>query len=81
MYSTAGNPGVKISEVVHKTFIDVNEQETKAAAATEIGIVETALITDDSEKYISLDRPFLYMLVDCQNDIPLFLGTMYSPEN
>lgn len=81
MYSTAGNPGVKISEVVHKTFIDVNEQETKAAAATEVGIVETALITDDSEKYISLDRPFLYMLVDCQNDIPLFLGTMYSPEN
>ena len=59
----------------------MNEQETKAAAATEIGIVETALITDDSEKYISLDRPFLYMLVDCQNDIPLFLGTMYSPEN
>lgn len=81
MYSTAGNPGVKISEVVHKSFIDVNEQETKAAAATEVGIVETALITDDSEKYISLDRPFLYMLVDCQNDIPLFLGTMYSPEN
>ena len=71
----------RMYEVVHKTFIDVNEQETKAAAATEIGIVETALITDDSEKYISLDRPFLYMLVDCQNDIPLFLGTMYSPEN
>lgn len=81
MYGTAGNPGVKISEVIHKTFIEVNEQETKAAAATEVGIMETALITDDSEKYVSLDRPFLYMLVDCQDNLPLFLGTMYSPEN
>lgn len=80
MYDTEGNPGVQISEVIHKTFIEVNEQETKAAAATAVGIVETSLAIDDTEKYISLNRPFLYMLVDCDKNIPLFIGTVYAPE-
>ena len=80
MYDTEGNPGVQISEVIHKTFIEVNEQETKAAAATAVGIVETSLAIDDTEKYISLNRPFLYMLVDCDENIPLFIGTVYAPE-
>ena len=80
MYDTEGNPGVQISEVIHKTFIEVNEQETKAAAATAVGIMETSLAIDDTEKYISLNRPFLYMLVDCDENIPLFIGTVYAPE-
>lgn len=80
MYDTEGNPGVQISEVIHKTFMEVNEQETKAAAATAVGIVETSLAIDDTEKYISLNRPFLYMLVDCDENIPLFIGTVYAPE-
>lgn len=80
MYDTEGNPGVQISEVIHKTFMEVNEQETKAAAATAVGIMETSLAIDDTEKYISLNRPFLYMLVDCDENIPLFIGTVYAPE-
>lgn len=80
MFDTSANPGVRISEVIHKTFIEVNEQETKASAATAVGIMETAMLPDESEKYISLNRPFLYMLVDCEKNIPLFIGTMYTPE-
>lgn len=80
MYDTEGNPGVQISEVIHKTFMEVNEQETKAAAATAVGIMATSLAIDDTEKYISLNRPFLYMLVDCDENIPLFIGTVYAPE-
>ena len=27
-------------------------------------------------KQVYLDRPFVYMLIDCKNDIPFFIGTM-----
>ncbi len=80
LFDTEANPGVQISRVIHKTFIEVNEQETKASAATAVEIAETAYLPDENEKYISLNRPFLYMLVDCEENIPLFIGTMYTPE-
>ncbi len=75
--STAGN--IYISRVLHKTFISVGEKGTKAGAAT---IVEatygSAGPVDPKEVY--LDRPFVYMLVDCENNIPFFIGTMMDPE-
>lgn len=64
-----------IDSVVHKTHILVDEKGTKAAASTGIGIAGGAAGTPE-QKYVYLDRPFVYMIVDCKNHVPLFIGTM-----
>ena len=70
--SDAGN--IYVNRVIHKTYIEVAEQGTKAGAAT---ILEA---TDECEpmdpKTVTLDRPFLYMIIDTENNIPIFIGTM-----
>ena len=67
-----------ISRVLHKTFISVGEKGTKAGAATVVEMLnEGAMAADPQEvKRVYLDRPFVYMLIDCENNIPFFIGTM-----
>ncbi len=69
-----------ISDVIHKTCIDLNETGTRAAAVTAVMMEAGAgYIEDPVYKYITLDRPFVYMIVD-RNNIPLFMGTVQSLE-
>lgn len=76
-FSKLGNE-VFIDAVTHKTFIDVNEEGTTAAAATYVGIKKGI---SQTEKIIYLNRPFVYMIIDCQNNVPVFMGTVMSVEN
>ena len=72
--STDGN--IYISRVLHKTFISVGEKGTKAGAATIVEMKNGAAAEPTEPKEVYLDRPFVYMLVDCENNIPFFIGTM-----
>ena len=75
---TAGD-GVHISRVLHKTFLSVDETGTKAAAATAV-MMEKAAAPDDLRSHlVNLDRPFLYMVIDRETNLPLFIGTMLDP--
>ena len=66
---------IYISRVLHKTYISVGEKGTKAGAATVVEMeCGSAMPTEPKEVY--LDRPFVYMLVDCENNIPFFIGTL-----
>lgn len=67
-----------ISTVLHKTYIAVDEKGTKAGAATAVGIDLTSAPMDP--KYVYLDRPFVYMLIDCEENLPVFIGTLESLE-
>ena len=71
--SSAGN--IYINRVLHKTFISVGEKGTKAGAATVVEMTDGMVAVIDP-KQVYLDRPFVYMLIDCKNDIPFFIGTM-----
>lgn len=74
-YSTLGN--IYINRVLHKTFIDVTPLGTRAGAATVVEMnAESAAIPPEEPKSVILDRPFLYMIVDTQYNIPLFIGAM-----
>ena len=65
-----------ISGVLHKAYIAVDERGTKAGAATVVA-VDGATSADPTEvKYVTLDRPFVYMLIDCESNIPIFIGTV-----
>lgn len=71
-----------ISRVLHKTHISVDEQGTRAGAAT---VVEAASGSagpggGDPPPEVYLDRPFLYMLVDRETNLPAFIGTVTRME-
>lgn len=77
---TSGEGNIFIGRVIHKTYIKVSEKGTKAGAATAVEMQrECAAEEDINAKKIILDRPFVYMIVDCENSIPLFIGTMIDP--
>ena len=69
---------LRISEVKQKTFLDVDEKGTEAAAATSVEIEETSLIIDD-EFDMYIDRPFVFTITDTETDTILFLGKIEEP--
>ena len=69
---------IYIGRVLHKTFISVAEEGTRAGAATVVEMVEGAVMIEDP-KYVYLDRPFVYMLIDTETNTPFFLGAMLDP--
>lgn len=71
------NRNIYIDQVLHKTFLRVDEKGTQAGAATAV-IMRPNSVAPPEVKEICLDRPFVYMLIDCKNHVPLFLGTLMS---
>uniref|UniRef100_A0A1Y9H1X6 Serpin domain-containing protein n=1 Tax=Anopheles dirus TaxID=7168 RepID=A0A1Y9H1X6_9DIPT len=63
---------LKVSKVVHKAFIEVNEEGTEAAAATGMVMMTCAMIIS-MPIIFSADHPFLYALQDAHKNI-LFIG-------
>lgn len=59
--------------VKQKTFIQLDRNGTKAAAVT-LGGMEAMSAAPNDPLYITLDRPFVYAIVDNENNLPLFLG-------
>ena len=77
-HSTAGN--IFINRVLHKTFISVDERGTKAGAATVVEMNDECALIIEDPKQVFLDRPFVYMLIDCETNQPFFIGTMMDVE-
>lgn len=65
--------GLAIDHVLHKTYISVDEKGTKAAATSAVGIMEAAYIPSNE---VYLNRPFVYMILDCRTNLPVFMGTV-----
>lgn len=66
-----------IGRVLHKTFIDVNREGTRAAAVTAIETLDACAAPMIEEPvYVYLDRPFVYGIVDNETGLPVFLGTV-----
>lgn len=59
-----------ISRVIHKTAINVDERGTKAGAVTAVEMTRNAVMMN----LVSLDRPFVYMIIDNQSLLPVFIG-------
>ncbi len=65
-----------ISNVIHKTFISVDELGTKAGAVTSVEISAESAFTDYYT--VTLDRPFVYAIVDNNTNLPLFIGSVLN---
>lgn len=73
--SDAGN--IYIGRVIHQTFISVAEEGTKAGAATIVEMEDAGALMAEP-KVVTLDRPFLYAIIDTETSTPVFMGTLMS---
>lgn len=71
---------VKIDEVKHKTFVEVNEEGTEAAAVTSIGIRATSARPQEEPFRMVVDRPFFFAIRDNQTGTVLFMGSIVEPK-
>jgi serpin B len=69
-----------ISKVIHKTYIDVNEEGTEAAAVTAVEIGVTSIGPGGGPVIIRLDRPFLFAITENSSKSIVFIGKMMEPE-
>lgn len=74
--SSMGN--LYISSVIHKTFIEVAEKGTKAAAVTVVDVKAESAMPIEKTKRVVVDRPFVFMIIENETDIPLFMGSVLS---
>lgn len=70
-----------LSEVFHKTFIDVSEEGTEAAAFTAAEASAKALQFSEPYFEMKLNRPFLFALYDAKTEKILFLGHVADPSH
>ena len=75
---TSAKGNIYINRVLHKTFISVAEKGTKAGAVTVVAMGEKTAFVEEEPKIVCLDRPFVYMLIDCESNVPFFVGTMMN---
>ncbi len=67
-----------VTQVVHKTFIQIDEKGAKAAAATGAAVGLTAMRPTTPFTFVA-DRPFLYAILDGQTDAIVFIGVVNEP--
>ena len=75
--SSRGN--IYIGDVLHKTFISVDELGTKAGAVTKVQMNDES--APMSEWVVTLNRPFVYMIIDNETKLPIFIGTVMDITN
>ncbi len=66
--------GLYIENVLHKTFISVDEKGTKAGAVTKVEMKASGAPLEI--RTIRLDRPFIYAIIDNSTGIPVFIGKL-----
>ena len=77
-FSGISAESLKISEVVHKAFVDVNEEGTEAAAATGVAMAKCAF-SPAEPKVFRADHPFLFVIRDRTTNVVLFAGRVTDP--
>ena len=66
---------IAINRVLHKTRIELTPAGTKAGAATVVELNKQLACADEPET-VYLDRPFVYMIVDTETNLPVFIGAV-----
>ena len=75
-----GNESLCIAEVVHKAFVEVNEEGTEAAAATAIVMRAGEGMRMDEPPIFRADHPFVFLIRDKKSGCILFMGRLANPK-
>jgi serpin B len=72
-------PRLYIDQVKHKTFVEVNEEGTEAAAVTSVEMKATAMPPTEEPFTMVVDRPFFFVIRDNDTGTILFVGSVVDP--
>ncbi|MFN8673566.1 MAG: serpin family protein [Candidatus Sericytochromatia bacterium] len=70
------NISSKLSQVKHKTFVEVNEEGTEAAAVTAGTVTATSIALPEEPFEMTVDSPFFYLILDKNTKTILFMGSI-----
>lgn len=73
-----GDNDLHVSAVIHKAFVDVNEEGTEAAAATAVVFLARRLDIEPPRRFIA-DHPFMFVIYDKMAELVLFVGRLKDP--
>jgi len=79
-FSGISNEDLYISEAIHKSYIDVNETGTEAAAVTGLVFTTTSIGNEPPTVPFYVDRPFVYAITENDTGAILFIGEVNHPE-
>jgi len=79
-FSKISNEDLYISSAIHKSFIDVNENGTEAAAVTSITFTTTSAGNEPPKTIFYVDKPFVFAITEKDTDAILFMGEVNHPE-
>jgi len=81
-FSDISSEQLYISAVVQKTFVEVKEEGTEAAAVTGITMEAASIAVPPPKRFeMIVDHPFLFLIEDNQTGTILFMGLIYDPES
>ena len=79
-FSAMADEPLVVSKVKQKSFVEVNEEGTEAAAVTTVGITAMSIQMDPPRPFeMTVDRPFLFVIADEQTQSILFTGIIFDP--
>lgn len=78
-FSNISDQFLYISSVIHKTYIDVNETGTEAAAVTGIVFTTTSAGNEPPKTYFIVNRPFVFAITEKDTNAILFMGEVQNP--
>jgi len=78
-FSGIANMGLYISGVDHASFVEVNEEGTEAAAATQVTVALTSAMPRSRPFQMIVDRPFFFAIEDSSTHSILFMGLINDP--
>jgi serine protease inhibitor len=78
-FSEMANERLFISKVKQKSYADVNEEGTEAAAVTTVAMHAMAIMEPLKPFEMTVDRPFFFVIEDSETGSILFLGLVYDP--
>lgn len=79
-FSKISDKDLYISSAVHKSFIDVNENGTEAAAVTSITFTTTSAENEPPKTYFTVNKPFVFAITEKDTDAILFIGEVQKPQ-
>ncbi|MGO8836774.1 MAG: serpin family protein [Limisphaerales bacterium] len=78
-FSAMASEPLFVSKVKQKSFVDVNEEGTEAAAVTMVNMVGAIAMNPLKPFEMIVDRPFFFVIEDSETQSILFMGTVYDP--